>query len=965
MHERDFRFLVENTEDVIAVVSGDGIIVYVNRLGIARLGASAEEVIGRSLPSMIAPEEVERVTEIRAARHAGRPSPQRYETCVILPGSGRIEVEVTATATEWNGMPADVVILRDISERRRAEEQIRHREAILRSVAAAAESLVRSIFWKDGIQETMAMVGRAGGVDRVFVWEAAREPDGDIRVCWTRSWASDRYPGGATDLLYEGLRLRSAGFDRHIDSYRRGRILAEPLDRYPEPFRSQWAAAGIRAILAAPILVDGEWWGVLGFSDCSGDREWSATETDALRVLTSILGALIRRERIREDLAMSEERLRLTVEQAPAGIFIADEQGRYIEVNTTACQMLGYNREELLGLTVYDVTPPEFRELGATSFEKVRRGEPVIIESALLCKSGASLAVEINAKRLSDGRLQAIVSDITERKRTQDELRRRDVILEVVSTAAERFLNSTVWEEQIGKVLEQLAGATGADRAFLYENQTDAHGVLRTIRRYGWLDPDSKGMVAAQATTGYPLVDLGLTKELGILRSGRILQLESKDASPPLAKVLEQIGIHALTLVPILVEGELWGYFGLAESGVTRTWLRVELDALRIAGDILGALVRRRRVEAALRASEQKYRTLVEGTKQSIVMIDRYGVFRFANTTAATRLGTTQEAITGKTMWELFPQKLADEQMDILRQAIDSREPVVVERPTIVQGTERWHETRIHPLVDDERRCESALVLISDIGDRKRAEAEIISYQKRLRSLSSELMLTEERERRRIAAELHDRIGQSLAIAKMKLGAARQMSGSERMSLILDEMRQLLDGTIQDTRLLTFEISPPILYELGFEPAVEWLAERFHERHGIEASFLDDRQPKPLGADLRVFLFQAVQELLLNVVKHAKARSVRVSVRREGEQIVVGVADDGIGCDPVQIAAIGSTHAGFGLFNIRERLGLLGGRLEIECSSGGGTLACLRAPLRTGTPTDGGTGNGSENPAGR
>jgi signal transduction histidine kinase len=199
----------------------------------------------------------------------------------------------------------------------------------------------------------------------------------------------------------------------------------------------------------------------------------------------------------------------------------------------------------------------------------------------------------------------------------------------------------------------------------------------------------------------------------------------------------------------------------------------------------------------------------------------------------------------------------------------------------------------------------------------------------------------------------------------MKLGAARQMSGSERMSLILDEMRQLLDGTIQDTRLLTFEISPPILYELGFEPAVEWLAERFHERHGIEASFLDDRQPKPLGADLRVFLFQAVQELLLNVVKHAKARSVRVSVRREGEQIVVGVADDGIGCDPVQIAAIGSTHAGFGLFNIRERLGLLGGRLEIECSSGGGTLACLRAPLRTGTPTDGGTGNGSENPAGR
>jgi PAS domain S-box-containing protein len=964
-NEQDFRFLVENAEDLIAVIEYDGTIAYVNRRGVARFGGTAENVIGRPLASLIAPEELPRVLAIRAARHAGLPSPARYETCIILRGTDRVDVEVSVTGTEWNGRPADVVVLRDISERRRAERRINEREEILRSVAASAESLVRSISWKEGIQEAMATVGRAVGVDGVYVWEAGRAPDGEPIVSRTYIWQGD---GNRVEIVgseYEGLRLRTAGFSRHIDLLLRGEIISGPMREYPEPIRSRWAAGGIRATVAAPILIDGDWWGVMGFLDRTRERTWSTIETDALRVLTSIIGALIRRERIRDDLTRSEERLRLTVEQAPAGIFIADERGRYTEVNTSACQMVGYTREELLGLGIFDLTPPEFRERSAEHFARVLQGEPHTIEAVILCKSGKHLPVEIKAKRLSDGRLQAIVADITERRRVQDELRRRDAILEVVSAAAERFLNSTVWEEQIGHVLEQLARATGADRAFLYENQTDASGEVRTVRRYGWLHPDSKGTIAEGAMTGFSLTQLGISDLTAAMRSGRVLQLQRDDAPPALARVLEKIGIYALTLAPILVEGELWGYFGLGESAAPRTWLPVELDALRVAGDIMGALVRRRRVDAALSASEEKYRTLVEGTKQSIVMIDRDGVFRFGNSTAAERLGYTQETLIGKTMWEIFPHEIADQQMEILRDAIDRRQPVVVERPTIVRGAERWHETRVHPLVDDAHGCESALVLISDIGDRKRAESEILSYQKRLRSLSSELMLTEERERHRIAAVLHDRIGQSLAIAKMRLGAARQATKPDRINPILDEVRQLLDVTIQDTRSLTFEISPPILYELGFEPAVEWLAERFHEQHGIPATFEDDRQPKPLGADLRVFLFQAVQELLLNVAKHARARSVRVCVRREGEQIVVGVADDGVGCDPTRVPSVGSTNGGFGLFNIRERLGLLGGRLEMDSDTDLGTRAWLRAPLRTGAFQDGGGGDGDEDPAGR
>lgn len=943
--ERDFRFLVENTEDLISVVAQDGTVVYVNERGAAKFGIPLDSVLGRPMIDLIVPEEIPRVLALRAARHAGLPSPPRYESIVHLPEAGRFEVEVTATGTMWEGKPADIVILRDISARRRADAQIRHREEVLKSIATAAECLVQHASWMDGVDDVLESIGKAVQVDRAYLWEAATEPDGEIRVLRAHVWTSETHRLETARFSYEGLRLRAGGFGRQIEILRRGDLLIEPLSSYPEPSRSAWSAAGIRSILAAPIRVDDQLWGVMGFSDCTQERSWTATEIDATRVLASMMGALARRERIRRDLELSEEQLRLTVEQAPAGIFITDQTGRYIEVNSSACQMLGYTREELLQLSIPEIVAPEFRDFAVECFERVVGGESITREVAVRTKSGENLPVEITGKRLSDGRIQGLVIDITERKQVHEELRRRDAILEVVSTAAERFLNSAAWEEQIGHVLEELGQITGADRAFLYENQLTASGELLTLRRYGWINPDSPGTVHPDALAGMRLDHLGLVKVMEDLQGGRVLQVMRSQLSPELARVLAEIHISALTVVPILVGKELWGYFGLAEYPEPRKWLPVELEALRTAGDIIGALVRRRRVEAALRASEARYRTVVEGTKQSIVLIDRYGVFRFGNSTAAMRLGLTQESLIGKTMWDLFPHEIAEAQMDLLRQAIDRREPVVVERPTVVLGIEKWHETRIHPLVDDERRCDSALVLINDIGDRKKAEAEILSYQRRLRSLSSELLLTEETERRRIAAELHDRIGQSLALTKMKLGLARREASSDRMTAAIDEIRLLLDSTIQATRSLTFELSPPILYELGFEPAVEWLAERFQAQHKISSRFEDDQLPKPLRPDLRVFLFQAVQELLMNVVKHASASKVRVSARRAGDQIVVAVEDDGVGCEPEQVAAAGTTETGFGLFNIRERLGLLGGRLEIERMHPRGTRACLRAPL--------------------
>ena len=188
-----------------------------------------------------------------------------------------------------------------------------------------------------------------------------------------------------------------------------------------------------------------------------------------------------------------------------------------------------------------------------------------------------------------------------------------------------------------------------------------------------------------------------------------------------------------------------------------------------------------------------------------------------------------------------------------------------------------------------------AICMIEDITEQKQAEKEIRTYQEQLRSVASELSLTEERERRRLATDLHDHVGQILALAQIKLGAIRQSASSTQLVEPMDEVRRLIEQTIQYTRSLSFELSPPILYDLGFEAAVEWLAELTHEQQGITVKVQADRSAKPMNDEIRIILFQTVRELLANVVNHANAKHIQIFIAREDTALQVKIEDDGLG----------------------------------------------------------------------
>jgi signal transduction histidine kinase len=248
---------------------------------------------------------------------------------------------------------------------------------------------------------------------------------------------------------------------------------------------------------------------------------------------------------------------------------------------------------------------------------------------------------------------------------------------------------------------------------------------------------------------------------------------------------------------------------------------------------------------------------------------------------------------------------------------------------------------------DKEGKPIRMLGTIQDITERKKAEEQLLDYQTKLKSLASQLSVTEERERRRIATELHDQIGQSLVFSKIKLDELHQSATSSELTKALDQIRNNIGQIIQDTRSLTFELSSPILNELGLEAAVaEWLDVQIREKYSIETEFEDDGQQKPLDEDIQALMFRNVRELLVNVIKHANANKVKVSIGRVNEQIHIDVEDDGKGFDAVKVTSSAAKDTKFGLFSIRQRLEQLGGDFEIDSEPGRGSKFSMTVPLK-------------------
>jgi len=242
----------------------------------------------------------------------------------------------------------------------------------------------------------------------------------------------------------------------------------------------------------------------------------------------------------------------------------------------------------------------------------------------------------------------------------------------------------------------------------------------------------------------------------------------------------------------------------------------------------------------------------------------------------------------------------------------------------------------------------SMTVIARNIAERLEKEKRIQEYQDRLKALASDLTITEERERRRIAEELHDGPLQVLAFARMRLASVTKRGGASEQARGLDEVSECVRQAAMDTSQVVSDLSSPSMNQLGLVAAIsEWTTEQIHRRFGIETkvvSHLEDADDESLDDLTRTILFRNVRELLTNVAKHAHATRVHVGLQRSGDRLELAVRDDGQGCDPAEALSNVSSRGGFGLFSIRERMSDLGGALEIDSAPGNGFTATLVIP---------------------
>ncbi len=346
-----------------------------------------------------------------------------------------------------------------------------------------------------------------------------------------------------------------------------------------------------------------------------------------------------------------------------------------------------------------------------------------------------------------------------------------------------------------------------------------------------------------------------------------------------------------------------------------------------------------------------QYRALVESSPIPVIVVDVGGRIVYANLAAANTLGASSAYdLIGMRHEELLvpgPEGI-EARSDItamLSRFVRSGDVAVV--PPRHQRLRRLDGR----LIDIERSAApiryagapAALIQGAVITERLEAEARSAEYRDQLKALAAQLVATEERERHRLAQALHDQVSQQLVVAIMRLQAYGHDAGDPEGDFAI--ALQMLDEALAETRELTTELAPQMLYELGTAEALRWLCASMTKSFGLSCEVEGELDDDGLDDAVRALLFRSVRELAINAVKHAQARSLVMSLAGTTAEVRITVGDDGRGFDVGATRRAGS----FGLMSIEESLAAQGGRLEIESAPGSGTRATVVLPRSVGS----------------
>ena len=899
--EEKFRSLAEQSPNMI-FINNNRRVVYANKMCEEIMGYEKEEFYSSDFDffSLVTPESVDLLKE-NFARHSRGQEVEPYEYTLVNRAGDRIEVINTSKLIQYENKTAILGIATDITDRKRAERVRLAHIHFLESL----DRINRAIQGASNLDQMMTDVLDAAisifNCDRAWLLYPCDPEAPSWRVPMERT--VPEYPGALALNVEVPMDQGVAGVLRTVLGFN-GPVKFGPGSEYPLPHESAKRFRFQSQISMAIYPKVGKPW-MFGLHQCSHLRIWTEEDEKLLQEVGRRIADEMSSLLTLRDLRESQERYRALVDNAHLGIALVNTDFEVLMSNAAQGRMLQKDHRDIIGGKCY----LEFEKRNeicphCPGRRAMESGHTQEAETEGVRADGTKVSVRIQTSPVygADGRVDGfveIVEDITYRKRAENALRES--------------------EEKHRSMIEL------------------SPDVIVVVNKLGVIVSCNS---AAQTISGYSKDDLigrHFTK-LGAFSLKDIPKYVSI-----FARILKGLGHEPFEIDYIRKDGSK----GMVEVRVN---LLEDGNVQAIATDI----TERKRAEQALRESEERLKILFESAPDAIYLIDSEGRFVDGNRAAEDLIGFSKTEVIGKSLAEmgLLPTGQLSKAKANLKKAVTSKLSDPNEYTLIRKnGKHISIEVRTFPVKIGGNML--SLGIARDITEHKRAEKKLLEHQAKLKSLASQLSLTEERERYRLATDLHDQISQSLVISKIKLDQLRKSSTSDEFNKPLEDVSNCLGQIIDDTRTLTFDLSYPILYELGFEAAVaEWLTDQIQEKHGIRTEFLDDGHQKPLDDDIRVLLFRNVRELLINVVKHAQANKVRVSIRKVKDNIRVSVEDDGVGFDPVEVTSMATKRAEFGLFSIRERLEQLGGLIEIDSKRRHGSKITMTAPLKNGDEAD-------------
>ena len=508
-----YEAMVESFDGLVYICSSDYKVEFMNQRFIERTGFNG---VGHLCYKAL--HNLDEICPWCVNENVMRGKTVRWE--VLSPKDNRWYYVVNTPIRHPDGTISKMAMIQDVTERKHAEDMLRRRETILEAVGFASEQFMRKEAWEQCIHDVLARMGQAVGVGRVFVSENLIGMDTSLQLCRRFEWTAP----GVGPLLYhpdlQHFALRKQGFARWEDVLSRGHVIQGHVKELPESERQLLAGQGIKSVIAVPIFVEGAWWGVLGFEDCSVEREWSTGETEALKTAAGLLGTAIQRSRAEDSLRKSEERNRIILNAIPDLMFRIRRDGTFLDFKAEHANDLAVPPSKIIGRKVPDILPPNVANL---TLQHIRAaldtGERQIYEYDLNI-SGRQGRYEARMVVSGKDEVLTMVRDVTDRRRSEEQLLKlsgavaqtadsvmildKDGRIEYVNPSFER-LTGYSRDEAVGKRPPDILDAGKHDKSFytsIERTLADGESV-----RVEFINRKKSGEIYCQATTLTPIRD--------------------------------------------------------------------------------------------------------------------------------------------------------------------------------------------------------------------------------------------------------------------------------------------------------------------------------------------------------------------------------------------------------------------------------------------------------------------------